>query len=259
MYTLIGAIPARHHIESTLLTVLETFANFSDIKKHKPAAILLYYLIHNDCSAVFKEQLNENKQLEILKFNPHYSAVFNVELLFSNEINEDESIELNDVQIKSGYSLQQIVAPKEVLKEFIAVYNAPAILHVSFTTVNYNIGFSIERVGSLKLANGQWQEQENQAFERYSLCDSHLKPISKNLLINKPGLFKIIWHNSYSYLKAKTVKYRIRVLTQASDEKSVKLKDILSVGDLNQEEMVMFQKLRKVYPDYIPIVRIIRP
>jgi len=109
--------------------------------------------------------------------------------------------------------MQQIVAPKELLREYVLVESVPALLHVSFTTVNYNIGFSIEKVNSVKLLNGDWTEQDNKAFLRYSLYDSHLKQISKTMLVTEPGVYKIIWHNSYSYLKAKTLKYRLRVLS----------------------------------------------
>lgn len=135
----------------------------------------------------------------------------------------------------------------------------PSLLHVSFTTVNYNIGFSIERVGHVKLVNGDWQELDNTAFERYSLCDSHLKPISKNLLVTTPGVYKIVWHNSYSYLKAKTVKYRIRVLSEPSASKLIGLEDLLTQGELTPDEVAIFKRMRAVYPDYIPIVRILRP
>jgi hypothetical protein len=116
----------------------------------------------------------------------------------------------------------------------------PSLLHVGFTTVNYNIGFSIERVSQVKLINGEWQEPANTAFERYSLCDSQLKPISKTLLVVTPGVFKIVWHNSYSYLKAKTVKYRIRVLSIPVESKSSQLEDLLSQGELTPVEMVLF-------------------
>lgn len=70
--------------------------------------------------------------------------------------NDAHVISQEDLQIKSGYSLQQIVAPKELLKEYVVVDSVPSLLHVSFTTINYNIGFSIERVGQVKLANGEW-------------------------------------------------------------------------------------------------------
>ena len=52
----------------------------------------------------------------------------------------------------------------------------------------------------------------NEEIVRYSLCDSHLKPISGSILIPKPGVYKVIWHNSYSYMKAKVLRYRLRVL-----------------------------------------------
>jgi hypothetical protein len=119
------------------------------------------------------------KSLELLRFNPYFSVVYPIALIDTDlrkDTNKHAHIStLNSLELKAGFNLQQIVAPKELLKEYVSVENAPSLLHVSFTTINYNIGFSIERVGTVKLVNGEWQEQANTAFERYSLCDSHLK------------------------------------------------------------------------------------
>lgn len=59
-----------------------------------------------------------------------------------------------------------------------------SILHYNFTTQEYNIGFSVEKVGSLKLVQGGWEEINNEEVVRYSICDSHLKPISVSKLLS---------------------------------------------------------------------------
>jgi hypothetical protein len=175
-------------------------------------------------------------------------VVFPIELI-EVDLREDTDKDayivcIDDLQPKAGFGLQQIVAPKELMKEYVDVEQVPSLLHVSFTTVNYNIGFSIEKVTNVKLAGGEWQELDNTAFERYSLCDSHLKQISKTLLVTTPGVYKIIWHNSYSFLKAKTVKYRIRLLTTPTKTQAISLEDLLSIGSLNQEDLVIFKRMR---------------
>lgn len=217
---------------------------------------MYYHLLHDPAtSSKFVEQIRDCKELELLRFNPHFSVVYPISLL---DTDLKKSVAASqDIQLKS-FTLQQIVAPKELLKEYVAV-DQPGLLHVSFTTVNYNIGFSIERVGAVKLVAGEWQESSNSAFERYSLCDSHLKPISRTLKVTQPGIYKVVWHNSYSYLKAKTVKYRIRVLTEPVARKPSKLDDLLTQGSLSETELELFRKMREVYPDYIPMVRIARP
>jgi len=64
-------------LEDTLITVLENFATLDNIKKHKPAAILYYYLVNGaSTSSSFKAKLLSNTNLEILRFNPHFSAVY---------------------------------------------------------------------------------------------------------------------------------------------------------------------------------------
>ena len=91
-----------------------------------------------------------------MRFNPHYSVVFPIELI-EVDLREDTDKDayivcIDDLQPKAGFGLQQIVAPKELMKEYVDVEQVPSLLHVSFTTVNYNIGFSIEKVTNLKLS-----------------------------------------------------------------------------------------------------------
>ena len=73
---------------------------------------------------------------------------------------------------------------------------------------------------------------------RYSICDSHLKPISGSVMLVKPGVYKAIFHNSYSYLKAKQLKYRLRLLdrkdTDSAEEAS--MEDLFTVNELNEKE-----------------------
>ena len=89
-----------------------------------------------------------------------------------------------------------------------------------------------------------------------------MKPIGKTCLVREPGIYKINWHNKHSYMKAKTVKYRIRVLVpQEGKEKisGVKETDLLSLGELNSKQRKQFDALRLLYPSFIPMVRILRP
>lgn len=167
--------------------------------------------------------------------------------------------------------------PKDSVKQYVVIEKPNSMLHYSFTTLNYNIGFSIEKVGSLKLVNGEKQEKGNKAFVRYSLCDSHLKPISNTLLVKEPGVYKIIWHNSYSYIKSKTIKYRLRVLSPMAEQTapvtstasrapttasmgSITLDSLVSCdGNLTAIEENVFKALRAEYTSFIPMVRILRP
>jgi hypothetical protein len=40
-------------------------------------------------------------------------------------------------------------------------------------------------------------------------------------MLSRPGVYKAVWHNAYSYMKAKILKYRLRVLErkEAVDDK----------------------------------------
>jgi hypothetical protein len=88
------------------------------------------------------------------------------------------------MHIKSAFPLEQTIQAKENFKQYLNVTKAGSLLHYNFTTQEYNIGFSIERVGSLKLVQGGWEEINNEEVARYSICDSHLKPISVTSISN---------------------------------------------------------------------------
>jgi hypothetical protein len=65
--------------------------------------------------------------------------------------------------------------------------------------------------------------------------DSHLKSISGTVLLQKAGLYKVIWHNSFSYMKPKTLRYRLRIIEKL-DHSSMSLDDLFTVNDLNEKE-----------------------
>lgn len=68
--------------------------------------------------------------------------------------------------------------------QYFNIRTPNTILHYSFTTLEYNIGFSIERLGQLKLSQGGiWEELNNEEALRYQMHDSHLKQISGNIIL----------------------------------------------------------------------------
>ena len=61
-----------------------------DVKKHKIAALFYYYLLNSlETNENFKKKLGEDKSLEILKYNPHFSSVF-----YIHQVEQDSAIEV---------------------------------------------------------------------------------------------------------------------------------------------------------------------
>ena len=57
--------------------------------------------------------------------------------------------------VLAGFSLEKAVPAHDSKCEYVRV-NAPnSLLHFRFTTLDHNIGFSIEKVGKIKLQNGE--------------------------------------------------------------------------------------------------------
>jgi hypothetical protein len=176
---------ARHQrvLEDTILTCLQNFALLPEVKKHKPAALFYYHLLHSfETNPEFKRKLQEDKMLEILRYNPHFSGIF-----WLQQVEQEQGEqELADLHLRSGFPLAQAVEAKHNFVQYVTARHPHSVLHYNFTTAEYNIGFSVERVGQLKLgANAQgWEEVNNEEIVRYSICDSHLKPISVIIFIH---------------------------------------------------------------------------
>lgn len=108
----------------SILTCLETFAMFEEIKKQRVAAIVMYHLTqYEEADPEFKSQLLSSSQLEMLRFNPYFSVVYSADLLDCDDIPTDSDAYIfsqSDLQV-FGFPLQQIVAPKELIREYVLV------------------------------------------------------------------------------------------------------------------------------------------
>ena len=102
-------------LEQTMFTVIENFAMIENIKKHRAAAIYFYHLIHSEITSnQLKQELEEAKSLEILKYNPHFSAMFSLNHLESEQLLYKEGVEAQDeLSLQSGFTLKMVVPPKE--------------------------------------------------------------------------------------------------------------------------------------------------
>mmetsp|Transcript_12043 Transcript_12043/g.11915 ORF Transcript_12043/g.11915 Transcript_12043/m.11915 type:complete len:88 (-) Transcript_12043:918-1181(-) len=86
-------------------------------------------------------------------------------------------------------------------------------------------------------------------------------------MLTKPGVYKVIWHNTYSYMKAKTLKYRLRVLykkdqieeKQLREKNSMSLDELFTINELSEIEDSTYKALKSIYPGFVPIVKIQRP
>ena len=67
----------KHVLEDTIITCLQNIAEIEDVKKHKQAALYYYHLINSlEVSEAFKQKVRDDKNLEIFKYNPHYSSIY---------------------------------------------------------------------------------------------------------------------------------------------------------------------------------------
>jgi hypothetical protein len=87
-------------------------------------------------------------------------------------------------------------------------------------------------------------------------------------LLAKPGVYKAVWHNAYSYLKSKVLKYRLRILERkeagqeeklAMENSHLSLEDLFAINELTEREDSILKALKSIYPTFIPMVRITRP
>lgn len=64
-------------LEDTIVTCLQNIAEIEDVNKHKQAALYYYHLVNTvETSDAFRRKLKDDKNLEIFKYNPHYSSIY---------------------------------------------------------------------------------------------------------------------------------------------------------------------------------------
>ena len=142
--------------------------------------------------------------IEALFKIPDLAASENV-IWFLDEESEDGSSLENELVTSEVDILLQGETPniKSVNNNFVISLNVDAgnVVVWQFSTKNYDIGFEL-----------QFNDSEINKYQRYN---SHLEAIQGSMSFHGSGKFKLIWDNSYSIMRSKSLTYVIKVYYKA--------------------------------------------
>lgn len=166
----------------------------------KGAAKFMYYL-RNDPEADpdLKSLLESDASLSSLEKFGEYSrgALINPEV---------ESIHsLDQLQVFAGFALSVSIPAGETESYVIEATEPNCILAWGFATKAYDLSYSLSR---MDLATPQV------IIDQHRIECSH-EPVVGAVVLPAPGIYKFIWDNSYSWVRAKYVRYRISLLRPA--------------------------------------------
>jgi len=94
------------------------------------------------------DKLRNNTQIEILKYNPHFSGYFPIDLIEQDGMKKYENIEhlRNGLSSIGAFPCERVVPAKSVHSEYMRVTSPNALLYINFLTDSNNIGFSVSRI-----------------------------------------------------------------------------------------------------------------
>jgi hypothetical protein len=113
-----------------------------DPDKTRVASEFLYRVLNSPTvPETFKLKLSDDLILQPLKSSAHFQDPLT------------DPISIKDLHLQSGFPCQHTLEAKHNHAEYLYIPRA-SLIHYNFTSLEFNVGFSIERVGFFKLSPG---------------------------------------------------------------------------------------------------------
>ena len=160
------------------------------------AAELFWAVMHNKGTSMnFKGKL-ENEDM--------ISAYLQqgVESVMDEVFELGEPTDLDALQITVGFPLCAVIPSGGQWTHLVEVPEAQCILSWGFATENYDVSFTLQRV--------DLPEPETIISHAKVRCNE--TPAAGIRLLNSQGLYKFTWSNSYSWFRAKHLRYKVFLL-----------------------------------------------
>lgn len=178
--------------ELIFLILKEVAVGGTEEAKVHASYLLIEILECKETSPEFRFKLESEKTLNILFKNPETEEIFEL----------GEEVELESVQILAGFPLSSTIPSGGTWSHLIEVPESKCVLSWGFATEAYDLSFSLIRVDL---------PEPEVLINHYKVrCDE--TPYSGIRLLNSAGLYKFTWSNSYSWFRAKHLRYKIFLL-----------------------------------------------
>ena len=146
----------------------------------------------------------------------------NIELekneIIDNSLIEYDILNLYDFNLKTGYPLYTRIEAGSKFFKYIEVENKNSIVYIGYSIEYYNIDFHLLKYCAN--INQELNDDDNlndNFVEIVKFERSGETPVKIILFVKEPGIYKIIFDNSFSWFTQKEVKYRINILKSKSE------------------------------------------
>jgi hypothetical protein len=145
-----------------------------------------------ETSPDFKSKLENERILTVLLNQEENEEIFEL----------GEETEMESLQINVGFPLASVIPSGGAWSHLVEVPESRCLLTFGFATESYDLSFSLLRV--------DLPEPEVLISQHKVKCDDN--PFAGIRLLTSPGLYLFTWSNSYSWFRAKHLRYKIYVL-----------------------------------------------
>ncbi|MCQ2821036.1 MAG: hypothetical protein MJ252_27575 [archaeon] len=205
----------REFIEDSIVSILTNICLFHSANERTNSIEcrqFLHYLLkvsdNESLKGKLKQKIETNKEIDIsLGVNQPYDQ----------ESIEYDIINFNEFNLRIGYPSFCQVDAGLISEKYLEISSPNSLIYVGFATQAYDINFRI-----LKYVQDEEGEPEKNIptfKEIFSLDKVNCSeiPVKVVLLVKEPGIFKVVFDNSYSWINAKVIRYRLSVLKPISE------------------------------------------
>ena len=213
----------RKIIEDLLVTSLINLCTFKTEDERKSTINcrqFINYLLKLEGNEELKGKLKE--KIELNKDNINIDL--NENEIIENNLIEYNNLDLKNIYLKTGYPLYfKIDAGSESFK-YIEIDNPNSLVYIAYSVESYDITFSLFRYCSNSPIDDNKIENENlidnnHFVELLKFTKLGEVPVKILIFVKEPGIYKIIFDNSYSWFTGKEIRCRINILKPLSEIK----------------------------------------
>ena len=184
---------SRSQLYDLIFSVLKEVSLGGTEEAKRSASYLLFDVMNSkETSPEFKNKLEAERSLSALFSLAEAEEIFEVA----------EETEMDTLQIDVGFPLAAVIPSGGSWSHLVEVPESRCLLSYGFATENYDLSFSLLRV--------DLPEPEVLISQYKVKCGD--TPYAGIRLLTSPGLYLFTWSNSYSWFRAKHLRYKVYVL-----------------------------------------------
>lgn len=195
----------------------ETAAGGTEEARISAGQFLLVIMDSKDTSSEFKNRLESEEILSIL---------FHTEIITEEIFELGEPSDIDTLQITIGFPLCSVIQSGGEWNHLIEVPEAKCVLSWGFATEQYDVSFTLTRV--------DLPEPEIIVSQYKVRCDD--TPSVGIRILNSSGLYKFTWSNSYSWFRAKHLRYKVFLLRPYKKSSAIPSKDMSKTINIVHED-----------------------